>query len=96
MIDQNTSSTNKTKDGPQIVMKEFDGNTIYARRVNPYGFLYLSLEQGELPIKYQGAYTGLDQASLAIDHYIDDYRREASSGKEVVTHRISKKKALSA
>jgi len=40
-------------------------NIIHIRSEDPYGFWHLSLDKGQLPEKYKGAYTHLSQAIRA-------------------------------
>lgn len=46
-----------------------DGNKIIWERFNPYGFIYLRLETGELPTVYQGAYNNFEIAKIDMEKY---------------------------
>jgi hypothetical protein len=66
-----------SKDAPKNPTVQIDDNVVHLTRHDPYGHIYLSLENGELPAKYQGAYTTMTEAHLAVARYIDE-RNKAS------------------
>lgn len=48
-----------------------NGNKLHLRRVDPYGFIHLSLDKGQLPQAYSdNAYTDWTQARIAAEKYI--------------------------
>jgi hypothetical protein len=50
-----------------------NGNKLHLKRVDPYGFVYLSLDKGQLPAGYADvAYTDWHNARVAAEKYIYD------------------------
>ena len=55
----------------------YKNNTIRARRVDPYGFIYFSLERGETPEELAGkAWTTFDEAEKAVKAFLEAKERE--------------------
>jgi hypothetical protein len=59
---------------------EVGKNKLYLRRKDPFGFIYINWERGELPDMLKGAYTSYDEAKKKIANYLD-----AQSKVEMVT-----------
>jgi len=76
MFDPMTTS----KDSRSIESMDLGDNVLYMERKDPHGFIYLRLSQGNLPEKYQGAYT--DQKSALED--ANKYKEERSKAKEEI------------
>ena len=66
-----------SKDAPKNPSISFDDNVIHLTRHDPYGHIYLSLERGELPEKYRGAYTMLPIAEHEARKYIAEREETA-------------------
>lgn len=66
-----------------------NGNKLNLKRTDPYGFIYISLERGQLPEWLQGAYTDWAHARLAAEKYIKE-RQQAVA--EIQTEDNAKKK----
>lgn len=54
------------------IIQMTNGNHIKMQRQDPFGFIYLSLKNGGLPEKYQGAYTTFAYARQAAQQYLQD------------------------
>lgn len=61
-----------SKDAPKVHSVTKDGTTVFLTRKDPYGHIYLTLEQGEVSPKYQGAYTDMRIAEYDANRYLDD------------------------
>jgi len=46
------------------------GNTLYAKRTDPYGFIHFSLAKGNLPDWMKGNYTSWTEAQKAVQQYL--------------------------
>lgn len=46
-----------------------NGNKLYAKQTDPYGFWYLNLDKGQLPEKFQGAYSTYDAVQKDVERY---------------------------
>ena len=51
-----------------------DGSEITTKREDPYGFWYLKSNRGELPVKFQGAYTSLPEVERALRDYTNSIK----------------------
>lgn len=60
----------KTKDLPNVRIRDVGNNKIRMERKDPYGLVSLSFERGPLPDWLKGTYTSFDEASKAVDSYI--------------------------
>lgn len=61
----------KHEDTPNIRTYDLEnGNRLNLKRVDPYGFIYLSLDKGQMPVMYAGAYTDWTSARRAAEGYI--------------------------
>lgn len=63
------------KEAPKDNFTTEDGITVSYKRTDPYGLLYLETTEAELPEKYKGAYTTIEAAKTAINHYIEDRKK---------------------
>lgn len=73
MLDHDTS-----KDAPLTQVIPFDGNSITLERIQPFGFVGMTLAKGTLPERYTGVYTSFDLAAHAAQEYIEQNRTELS------------------
>lgn len=46
-----------------------NGNKLYAKQTDPYGFWYLNLDKGQLPDRFKGAYSTWDALKMDVDRY---------------------------
>jgi hypothetical protein len=60
---------------------EVGNNKLFMKRVDPYGFVYVNYERGELPQELKGAYTSFEAARTGIQKYLAKKDREASEVK---------------
>ena len=60
-----------------------NGNKIYLKKTDPFGFFKFNLERGQLPSWIQGEYTSITEAEKALDKYLKD--RDLTESKEVIT-----------
>jgi len=68
---------NITKDAPKVLEIPLDNdNKIKIVRKDPFGLIYMELEKGTLPEKYQGAYTTYEYARDDALRYIDSRKKE--------------------
>jgi len=80
MEDDNMEKT--TKDSPVVVEIAIDNdNKILLQRKDPFGFVYMKLEKGNLPERYQGAYTNFEYARDDALRYIDQRTKELNKAK---------------
>lgn len=85
------SYNNTSKDAPKVNSVTLDDVTVFLPRKDPFGHIYLTLEQGEVTPKYQGAYTDMRIAEYDARRYLDD-RKQAL--KDVKTESNSGRKQL--
>lgn len=64
------------KDYPRVQTIELDNNKLVMKRTDPYGFIYISFERGQVPEHLKGAYTTWEAAKSAINGYLADKGRE--------------------
>lgn len=65
------------EENPRERFLEIDGNKIFFRYTDPYGFISLSIEKGQLPTVLKTAsYTSLDQAYTAVQNYLNNKKKE--------------------
>lgn len=57
----------------EIILKDGKYNLT---RLNPYGFIKISAERGQVPESLQGSYTTYDQAEVALRAYLGSKGRE--------------------
>ena len=67
------------KDYPRVQVLELDNNKMVLKRTDPYGFIYISFERGQVPESLKGAYTTWEAAKAAVNNYL------AEKGREVIT-----------
>jgi len=69
--------TTAPKDAPATMEIPIDNdNKIILQRKPPFHFIYMHLEKGTLPEKFQGAYTNFEYARDDALRYIDQRTRE--------------------
>lgn len=59
-----TSDNSRTR-----VFELENGNKLYAKQTDPYGFWYLNLDKGQMPEEFTGAYNTFDQVKVAVEKY---------------------------
>lgn len=71
-------SVNKNgDDNPRERYLDIGDNKIYFRFTDPYGFISLSIEKGQLPTYLKTAsFTSLDQAHTAVQNYLNNKKKE--------------------
>jgi hypothetical protein len=72
-----------------------NGNTLYLKRTDPFGFFVFSLAKGNIPKWMQGNYTSLSEAQKAVQQYLRDREFEKSKDLDLVSPKAdsTKKKA---
>lgn len=56
---------------------DIGGNTIYLRATDPYGFVTLSIEKGQLPSHLKTAtFTSFEYARIAVQNYLNNKKKE--------------------
>lgn len=83
------SYTSNSKDAPKINSVTRDGFTVHLPRQDPFGHIYMKLDKGEVPSKYQGAYTDMHLAESEALRYLED-RQQALKEINVKTARNSR------
>lgn len=87
------SYTASHKDAPKVNSVSLDGFTVLLPRNDPFGHIYLTLEQGEVSEKYRGAYTDMRMAESDARRYLDD-RKKALAEINVPTKSNSRREQL--
>lgn len=65
------------KDAPTTIEVPIDNdNKITIFRTDPFGLIYMKLDNGTLPQKFQGAYTNYEYAREDALRYIDQRKNE--------------------
>lgn len=72
-----------------------NGNILYLRRTDPYGFFVFSLARGQLPDWIKGSYTSLSDAKKAAQQYLTERQFEQAKKIELASPKAdsTKKKA---
>lgn len=69
--------TSNGDDNPKERFLDIGDNKIFFRFTDPYGFVALSIEKGQLPTALKTAsYTSLDQALTAVKNYLNSKKKE--------------------
>jgi hypothetical protein len=56
---------------------DIGGNKIYFRYTDPYGFISLAIDKGQLPTYLkQASFTSFDQALVAVKNYLNNKKKE--------------------
>lgn len=64
-------------DNPRERYLDIGENKIFFRFTDPYGFVNLSIEKGQLPTYLKTAnYTSLEQAYTAVQNYLNNKKKE--------------------
>jgi hypothetical protein len=67
-----TQETGKTR-----LLADLGNNKIYGKMTDPYGFIHLSFERGQLPNDLKSAaYTGWEYARQAVEKYLRESKRD--------------------
>jgi hypothetical protein len=61
-----------SKDIPNVRLYPVGNNVLRATRTDPYGFVSVSYERGQVPEELKGSYTSFEEARKAIVKYIDN------------------------
>ena len=64
------------KDTPRIKTLELDNNKMLLKRTDPYGFISVHFERGQVPESLRGNYTTWEAAHAAVDQYLKEKGRE--------------------
>jgi hypothetical protein len=75
------------RDDPRSKVIELENNKIHLRRTDPYGFIEIHFDKGQLPEHLAtGRFTTWEDARKAIDQYLRDKNRlsEVKPNKKVV------------
>lgn len=82
------SNSQKETDGRKVDHRNY---TIEA--MDPYGFWYIKGPKGTLPEILMGAYTSVDKARVAVDHYLAN-RKTRPTAKQKYDDRIKEEAEL--
>jgi hypothetical protein len=55
---------------PNVRVIEVGKNKLYLKRKDPYGYVYINFERGELPLSLKGAFTSFDEAVKKVEIYL--------------------------
>lgn len=79
------------KDYPRIQTIDLDNNKMVLQRTDPYGFIYIHFERGQVPEHLKGAYTTWEAAREAVRTYLLAKGREEVKQSEPVVETPKKK-----
>lgn len=65
-----------SRDDPRVKVIELDNNKLVMKRTDPYGFISLNFERGQLPESLKGQYTTWEAARAAVENYLTLKGRE--------------------
>lgn len=63
------------RDLGRVRVIELDNNKIYMKQKDPYGFIYVNFDKGQVPEKLKGAFTDFIYAERAIEAYLTEKGR---------------------
>lgn len=69
--------TNFEQPEANIRVMEVGKNKLYMKRIDPFGFVRINYERGELPKELDGQYTSFEEARKRIELYLQKKGREA-------------------
>jgi hypothetical protein len=84
--------TNFEQPESNMRIMEVGKNKIFMRRTDPFGFIKLNYERGELPIELQGQFTSFDEAKKRIEVYLTQKGREAAEVENPPEQKVEIKK----
>lgn len=58
------------KDDPRVKFIELDNNKLVMQRTDPYGFITVHFEKGQVPDSLKGHFTTWEAARLAVTQYL--------------------------
>ena len=90
MLDEDHFDPNK--DYPRIQTVQLDNNKLVMERTDPYGFIQIHFERGQVPESLKGAFTTWEAARAAINVYLNDKGREEIKPVEEPAPMVLKKK----
>jgi len=67
------------QDGRQIDnirVLDLGNNKIYFKYTDPYGFIQVNFDKGQMPESLKGSYTSLDAAKIAVKNYLANKKRD--------------------
>lgn len=62
-----------------------NGNILFLKRNDPYGFFTFSLARGQLPDWIKGQYTSLSEAKKAVQKYLNERQFEQAKSIELAS-----------
>lgn len=62
-----------TNDRVRVI--DLGNNKIYMKQTDPYGFIYINFDKGQLPEDLKSAFTSFEYAKRAIDQYLSRKKR---------------------
>ena len=71
-----------------------NGNKLFLRRQDPYGFITFGLERGQLPEWMRGHYTSWKEAQKAVQQYLNIRRMDEAKKVDVISKQADLKKAI--
>lgn len=66
-------------DGRQIDnvrVLDLGNNKIYFKYTDPYGFIQVNFDKGQMPENLRGSFTSLDTAKIAVENYLANKKRD--------------------
>lgn len=79
-----------TRDAPKVFSMERSGFKVNFERKDPYGFIYMFLDIGDLPDKYRGVYTHHDAAVEAATEYFTEMEMLMKKTEELTPKKVQK------
>lgn len=55
---------------------DLGNNKIYFKYTDPYGFIQVNFDKGQMPENLRGSYTSLDAAKTAVENYLLNKKRD--------------------
>lgn len=69
------------KDLANVRVYDLGNNKIRMTRTDPYGFVEISYERGQIPEHLKGNYTSFEEARRAVDAYLIDKAKDQPKSK---------------
>lgn len=70
-----------------------NGNTLFLKRKDPYGFISVNLAKGQVPEWMRGDYTSWKEASKAVQKYLEERRMDEAKKVDLLGKQTDSKKA---
>lgn len=61
-----------------------NGNKIHMKRSDPFGFIAVNWDKGQMPAKLKGQFTSFDEARRAVDGYLAELNRAVVGTQDTV------------